>query len=216
MPIVDPKTVRAGEKKLFSSMIESFDVSQIEKLFKETHGLLLKEKMQFKEGKTVVHNNQVAYKCDFKSVAEFSVLIDEMGKFRGFTNPNTLPFYGAEKTESYGKIIDPEIVNLRKAEFLDSLSATISNRTITELFRKRYNADTVGKMICRQGKIIVFNNHVTYQFLYEVDVIFSILIDRGGNYINNRKRNKDSTLITEKYPEEFDSQLESEIVVSQL
>ena len=216
MPIVDPKTIRSGEKQLFSSMIESFDVSQVEKLFKETHGLLLKEKMQFKEGKTVVYNNQVAFKCDFKSVAEFRVLIDEMGKFRGFTNPNTLTFSGSEETDSYGKILDPEIVKLRKAEFLDSLSATINNRTITELFRKRYNADTVGKMIYRRGKIIVFYNHVTYQFLYEVDVIFSVLIDRGGNYINNQKKNKDSTLTTEKYPEEFDSQRESELVISQL
>jgi hypothetical protein len=216
MPIVDPKTIRAGEKQLFSSMIESFDVSQVEKLFKETHGLLLKEKMQFKEGKTVVYNNQVAFKCDFKSVAEFCVLIDEIGKFRGFTNPNTLTFSGAEETESYGKIIDPEIVKLRKAEFLDSLSATINNRTITELFRKRYNADTVGKMIYRQGKIIVFNSHVIYQFLYEVDVIFSVLVDRGGNYINNQKKNTDSTLITEKYPVEFDLQRESELVISQL
>ena len=216
MPIVDPKTIREGEKQLFSSMIDSFDVSQVEKLFKETHGLLLKEKMQFKEGKTVVYNNQVAFKCDFKSVAEFCVLIDEMGKSRGFTNPNTLTFSGAEETESYGKIIDPEIVKLRKAEFLDSLSATISNRTITELFRKRYNAATVGKMLYLQGKIIVFNNHVTYQFLYEVDVIFSVLIDRGGNYINHLKRNNGLSLKAENYPTEFGSQLESELVVSQL
>lgn len=216
MPIVDAKTIRAGEKQLFSSMIESFDVSQVEKLFKETHGLLLKEKMQFKEGKTIVHNNQIAFKCDFKSVAEFSVLLDEMGKFRGFTNPSTLPFSGTEETESYGKIIDSEIVKLRKAEFLDSLSATISNRTITELFRKRYKADTVDKMIYRQGKIIVFNDHITYQFLYEVDVIFSVFIDRGGNYINNLKRINGSPLIAENYQEKFGSQLESELLVSQL
>ena len=197
-------------------MVDSFNVSQVEKLFKETHGLLLKEKMQFKEGKTVVYNNQIAFKCDFKSVVIFSVLLDERGKFQGFTNPNTLPFSAAEETDSYGKIIDPEIIKLRKSDYLNSLSATISNRTITELFRKRYNADTVGKVIYRQGKIIVFNSHVTYQFLYEVDVIFSVLIDRGGNYINNRKRNNGSPLKAENYPERSGLQLESELVVSRL
>jgi hypothetical protein len=184
MPIVAPEIIQAGEKELFSSMLSSFDESQVEKLFQDTHGLLLKEKMQFKEGKAIVYNNQIAYKFDFRSVAAFSVLLDEKGNFSGFTNPDDFHISRAEKTESYDKIIDPEIVQIRKAEFLDSLSATISDRTVTELFRKKYKVETVGKMIYGQGEIIVFNDHLTYQFLYEVEVIFSILIDREGNYIN--------------------------------
>ncbi|MCK5704743.1 MAG: hypothetical protein KAI29_26500, partial [Cyclobacteriaceae bacterium] len=147
MPIVAPEIIQAGEKELFSSIISSFDEFQVEKLFQDTYGLFLKEKIQFKEGKTIVYSNQIAYKLDFKSVAEFSVLLDGMGKFSGFTEPIGFHFSSAEKTESYDKIIDSEIVKMRKAEFLDSLSASISNRTITEFFRNRYKVETVGKMI---------------------------------------------------------------------
>ncbi len=215
MPIMAPEIIQAGEKELFSYMLSSFDEFQVEKLFRDLYGLFLKEKMQFKEGKTIVYNNQIAYKLDYKSVAAFFVLLDEMGKFSGFTEPNNLHFSSAKKTESYDKIIDSEIIKIRKAEFLDSLSATISNRTITELFRKRYKMETVGKMIYTQGEIIVFNDHVTYQFLYEVDVIFSILIDRKGNYINTSKKNNGSSLETVKYPEETGSQLNSELRISQ-
>ena len=203
MPIVAPEIIQAGEKELFSSIISSFDEFQVEKLFQDTYGLFLKEKIQFKEGKTIVYSNQIAYKLDFKSVAEFSVLLDGMGKFSGFTEPIGFHFSSAEKTESYDKIIDSEIVKMRKAEFLDSLSASISNRTITEFFRNRYKVETVGKMIYTQGEIIVFNDHITYQFLYEIDVLFSILIDRKGDYINTSKENNSSTLEAEEYPMEM-------------
>ena len=203
MPIVAPEIIQAGEKELFSSILSSFDEFQVEKLFQDTYGLFLKEKIQFKEGKTIVYSNQIAYKLDFKSVAEFSVLLDGMGKFSGFTEPIGFHFSSAEKTESYDKIIDSEIVKMRKAEFLDSLSASISNRTITEFFRNRYKVETVGKMIYTQGEIIVFNDHITYQFLYEIDVLFSILIDRKGDYLNTSKENNSSTSEAEEYPMEM-------------
>jgi len=74
MPIVDPEIIKSGEKELFASILASFDEFQIEKLFQETHNLLLKEKMQFKGGKTIAYKNQIAYKFFFNSVAEFSVL----------------------------------------------------------------------------------------------------------------------------------------------
>ena len=187
MPIIAPEIIQAGEKELFSSLLRSFDEFQVEKLFQDT-GLLLKEKMKFKEGKTIVYSNQIVYKFDFSSVAVFSVLVDEMGRFSGFTDPSAFQISSAEKIESDDKIIDPEVVKIRKAEFLDSLSATISDRTIRELIRKIYKIETFGKMIYGRGEIIVFNDHVTYQFLYEIEVIFSIFIDREGNYIDTLKK----------------------------
>jgi len=78
MPIVDPEVIKSGEKELFSSIIASFDKYQIEKLFQDSHDLLLKEQMQFKEGKTVAHNNHIAYQLYFSSVAIFSVLISNV------------------------------------------------------------------------------------------------------------------------------------------
>jgi len=59
---VDPEIIKSGEKELFSSILASFDEFQIEKLFQETHNLLLKIRMQFKGGKTIAYKNQIAYK----------------------------------------------------------------------------------------------------------------------------------------------------------
>jgi len=74
MPIVDPKVIKSGENKLFSSLLASFGKFQIEKLFQDTHDLLLKGQVQFKEGKMVVYNNQIAYQLYFRSAAKVAKL----------------------------------------------------------------------------------------------------------------------------------------------
>jgi len=197
MPIVDPEVIKSGEKELFASILASFDEFQIEKLFQETHNLLLKEKMQFKEGKTVVYDNQIAFQLYFSSIAQFSVLMDESGRFKGFTNLNDIHLSDAEETESYEKILDSEVIKMRKAEFLDSISASINVQTINELLNKIYKVGAVGKTLYQQGDIKVYNGHVTYQLVYEINAIFSILIDREGNYINTPVENGASSKTAE-------------------
>lgn len=209
MPIVDPEIIKSGEKELFSSILASLDEFQIEKLFKETHNLLLKERMRFKGGKTIAYKNQIAYKFFFDSVAEFSVLLDERGRFKGFTNLNNIVVLEEEETESYDKIIDPEVIRMRKAEFFDSLSASISHNTITELLHRIYNLEAVDKAIFNQGDIKIFNGHVTYQLLYDVNIIISILIDRQGNYISTSMENVDSSLTDTEHSEKTGTQLEA-------
>ena len=184
MPIVDPEIIKSGEKELFASLLASIDEFQIEKLFQDTHKLLLKEKMQFKEGKTVVYDSQIAFQLYFSCFAQFSLLIDESGRFKGFANLNDIHLSDAEETELYEKILDSEVIKMRKAEFLDSLSASINVQTINELLNKIYKVRAVGKSIYQQGDIKVYNGHVTYQLSYEISVFFSILIDREGNYIS--------------------------------
>ena len=205
MIIIDPEFIQAGENQLFISMLSFLDELQIEKIFKDTYDLLLKEKMQFVDGEIIVYKNQIAYKFEFKSVAGFLVLLDERGKFSGFTQPRNLEYLSAETPESSNTVIDSEIIKIRKAEFLDSLSASIGTRAINELFRKRYKLEIVDKIIYKEGQIVVFNDHVTYQFLYEADVIFSILIGTKGNFINflNEKYN---TNLEAEYTEETVSQ----------
>ena len=209
MPIVEPEIIKAGEKELLSSILASFDEYQIEKLFQESHSLILKEKMQFKRGKILVFNNQIAYQFDYSSVAAFPVLMNEMGKFMGFANPNDFHNFGAEETEPYDTILDPGIINVRKAEFIDSLSASIDLETITELFKKIYKLKAIGKVIYSIGDIRVLSGHVIYQFVYDIEVFFSILIDREGNYISSLIKNNGSPIAAKGYSEKTETQLEA-------
>ncbi len=203
MRIVKPEIMQAAEKVLISSIISSLDEFQVEEFIQKTHGLLLKEKMRFKGGEIVDYNNQVAIKLDYKSAVNFFLLVDETGKFSGLTNPNISNSLREEKSESNYKIVDSEIIKTKKAEFFNSLSVAISNKSVTKLFIKRYQPETVDKIIYKKGEIIVFNDHVTYQFLYEADVTLSILIDRKGNCIKFSKENHGMTLKAEELWHEF-------------
>ena len=176
------------EKGLFSCMISSFDEYNVEKLFQDTNALLLREKMQFKEGRISIYNNQIVYKFYFSSFAIFSLLVDENGKFLGFAEPTNYQFLTEEDTESYIEIIDREVVKRSKVEFLNSLSAPINRKTIYELLKNIYMIESVGEIIYRQGEIVAFKDQVAYQFDYEVQIIFSILIDQKGNVINTDKK----------------------------
>ena len=201
MPIIDPEIIKAGEKELLSSMLASFDEYQIEKLFQETHSLILKEKMQFKGGKTIVCKNQIAYQFDYSSVAAFPVLLNEMGKFMGFANPNDFHNLGEEENDSYDTILDPGVIHVRKAEFFDSLSASVNVETITELFKKIYKLTAIGKVVYSLGDIRVLSGHVIYELVYDIEVFFSIIIDREGNYISSSIKDNGSTPAVEEYPE---------------
>jgi len=201
MSIIKPEIIKAGEKKLLSSMLASFDDYQIEKLFQETHSLILKEKMQFKGGKTLVFNNQIAYQFDYSSVAAFPVLLNEMGKFMGFANPNDFHNLSEEENESYDTILDPGVIHVRKAEFFDSLSASVNVETIAELFKKIYKLAAIGKVIYSLGEIRVLSGHVIYELVYDIEVFFSIIIDQTGNYISSLIKDNGSAPAAEEYAE---------------
>ena len=201
MPIIEPEIIKAAEKELLSSMLASFDEYQIEKLFQETHSLILKEKMQFKGGQALVVDNQIAYQFDYSSVAAFPVLLNEMGKFMGFANPNDFHNLGEEENESYDTILDPGVIHVRKAEFFDTLSASVNVETISELFKKIYKLTAIGNVIYSLGDIRVLSGHVIYELVYDIEVFFSITIDRKGNYISSSIKDNGSAPATEGYSE---------------
>ena len=191
MPIVDPEIIKSGENELFASIVASIDEFRVEELFQENYNFLLKEKMRFKKGRTTVHNNQIAFQLFFSSVAQISLLLDESGKFNGFANLSDMHSHDAELNVSHEQIIDSEVIKMRKSEFLESLSASINVQTINELLEKIYRVRPAGKTIYSHGDLKIFNDNIVYQLVYEVYIIFSILIDREGNYINTSLKNSE-------------------------
>ena len=201
MPIVDPEIIKAGEKKLVASILESFEEYKIEKLLQENHSLILKEKMQFKGGKAVALNNQIVYQFNYSSVAAFPVLINEMGKFMGYANYHDFHEIDPEETESYEMLIDPEVIKLRKAEFIETISASINVNTIAELFSSIFKDKAIGKVIYSSGDIKSLGGYLVYQLIYEIELFFSVFIDRRGNYIRSSLKDNDLKPAPEDLPE---------------
>ena len=201
MSIVDPEIIKSGEKKLFASILESFDEYQIEKLLQENHSLILKEKMQFKAGKAVALNNQIVYQFDYSSVAMFPVLINEVGKFMGYANSHDFYEIDSEETESYETLIDPEVIKIRKAEFIETISASINVNTIAELFSNIFKDKAIGKVIYSSGDIKSLSGYIVYQLIYEIELFFSVFIDRQGNYIRSSLKDNGLKMALEDLPD---------------
>jgi hypothetical protein len=183
MSIIDPEVIQKGEKGLLSSILSSLDMYQIEKLFNKSYNLSLKEKLELKKGDIVVYNNQITYKLSFSAVATFSLLMDKMGNYQGFTKPDDVFLSNAERTDLENSITDFELLRVKEAEFLDSLAATINTRRIIEFFQKVFKLKTNGIVIYKHGDIIVFNGRVAYKLIFDIEVNFSLYLDRRGKHI---------------------------------
>ena len=119
----------------------------------------------------------------------------------GFANPNDFHNLSEEENESYDTILDPGVIHVKKAEFFDSLSASVNVETIAELFKKIYKLAAIGKVIYSLGEIRVLSGHVIYELVYDIEVFFSIIIDQTGNYISSLIKDNGSAPAAEEYAE---------------
>ena len=166
MSIIDPEVINKGEKELVSAILTSLDMNQIEMLFSENYNLTLKGRLRLKEGDIVAYENQIAYKFDFSGVATVSLLMDKMGNFQGFTQPDEIFLSNAEITDLKNSITDGELIRVKETEFLNALAATVNNRRIMELFQKVFKLKANGIVIYKHGDILIFNGHITYKFYF--------------------------------------------------
>lgn len=183
MLIIDPEVINKGEKELVSSILASVESYHIKKLLYKNFGLTLREKLVLNDGDIVVYDNQVAYRLDFKAMAGFSLLLDKMGRFQGFTNPDDIFLLNAEETDSENIITDIELIRLKETEFLDALAATIDKKRIIEYLHNVTKLKLNGIVIYKEGDIVIFNGQVTYKLTFDFKTNFSLFLDRTGNFL---------------------------------
>jgi hypothetical protein len=198
MSIVDPEVIKKWEKELFSSLLTSIDIPKINKLFSKSYSLKLLEQPEFEESEIVVYQNRIAYKLVFRSLVSFYLLLDKTGNFKGFTKADDAFLSDTGKYDSDNNIVSFETVRIKETEFLYTIAANISNKSISELFYKLYTLKVNGDAIYKHGDTIVFNGHVTYRLAFDVEVNFSLIIDRKGNYIITLQENTEAASTTEQ------------------
>lgn len=202
MPIVDPEIIKKWETELFSSIITSIDMQKINKLFAENYSLKLLKKPEFTDGEIVVYQNQIAYKLGFYTLVSFSLLLDKVGNFKGFTTLDDTVLLDTGRNDSDNHIVSFETIRIKETEFLYTIAANISNRSIREIFYKLYKLKVSGDITYKHGDTVVFNGHVTYQLAFEVEVNFSLFLDRNGKYIVALQENDREKSTTEEFMEE--------------
>lgn len=103
MKITESEVIRNGEQELIDSIIAELDWGNVEGIFRQEHGLDINEDVEYEKGDMVVHDNQIAYRLDFKVKVTLSVLLDRHGNYISLETGGSehYPFDPATDPEGY-------------------------------------------------------------------------------------------------------------------
>ncbi len=76
MKIAEPENIKAGEQELINSIMEQLNSEIIGSI---ASGRLAVNKLEFRNGDMVIHENRIVYKMEFETSIAISVLFDREG-----------------------------------------------------------------------------------------------------------------------------------------
>ena len=213
MSIIRSEIIDQWEKELFSSIINSIDLHQVKDLLSKNYSLKMLAEPEFTEGEMLVYHGQIAYKLNFRTPISFCLLLDKSGNFKGFTSTDSAFSSDEAIKDPENNIVDFETIRIKENEFLHTIAANISDDSISGLFYKLYKLKVSGDISYKYGDAIVFNGHVTYRMVFEVETDFSLYIDRKGNsIITLQKKDDESNQKSVKADEKKSAQSDSDML----
>jgi len=79
-------------------------------------------------------------------------------------------------------IVNPDIINKWEMELIESLAAALDAHEVRSLFMDKYGLRLKENLESAQGRIVAFKNQIVYELRFNAISIFSVFIDRSGNY----------------------------------
>ena len=200
MKFINPQVMDDSEKELIASIYAALDLSAIGKILKDKYNLELKLPEELKDGDIVVHNDQVAYKLGFDARLAFSVLMDRMGNYQGFTDKDDRFELPEEKTVNQTRLTDSEIIKRKEGELVDAVAAALNPKDIGAVFEQEHSLTIGDNAEFKQGHIVVYKSQAAYKLDFVTELKFSLWVDRKGNYLAISNSN-DRSAIHEQIPE---------------
>ena len=101
----------------------------------------------------------------------------------GDKNNDKLSFQFVQPTDNTIKIINEKVIKKKEREFISAIKTELDWGMIKNLFIEEYLARISNFVNCEQGNIVVYNNCVAYKLDFKIKMPFSIMIDRGGDFL---------------------------------
>jgi len=79
-------------------------------------------------------------------------------------------------------IVNPDIINKWEMELIESLAAALDAHEVRSLFKDKYGLRLKENFESARGRIVAFKNQIVYELRFKAISIFSVFIDRSGNY----------------------------------
>ena len=82
------------------------------------------------------------------------------------------------------KITNSDVIKSGENELIDAITADMDWGAIEEIFRKEHKLNIEEDVEYKKGDIVVHNNQVAYNLIFDIKVTLSVLLDREGNHIS--------------------------------
>jgi len=79
-------------------------------------------------------------------------------------------------------IVNPDTINKWEMELIESLTAVLDLAAVRSLFADKYGLRLMENLESDRGRIAAFNNQIVYELRFKAMAIFSVVIDRSGNF----------------------------------
>ena len=87
------------------------------------------------------------------------------------------------------EIINPEIIEQEEQRLLLSIADSLDLNATRERFEKESGFKPIEKIKIQSSDIVVFGSQIVFKFKFEALAMFSLLIDRFGNYLEMNNHN---------------------------
>jgi len=170
-------------RSLEETVVFNLDGGIIEDILRRKYNIDIYHYPDYKGGDILTYKKHIFYKLDFEARLALAVLLNRRGEFiafcdtRGdFTPPHTT-------YETGKKVLKCESVRQLEARLFQKFSDRLDLKTLRKKFEDTYHFSLKSELDYKKGNIIRHKNEVAYQFAFDSNVSFSLLIDRPGNYM---------------------------------
>jgi len=170
-------------RSLEETVVFNLDGGIIEDILKQKYNIEIYNYPQYKGGDILAYKKHISYKLDFEARLAFSVLLNRRGKFIAFSDTRGDFMPAHKKYETGKKVLKSEAVRQLEATLFQKFIDRLELKAIREKFEDIYNFSLQSELDYKKGNIIRHNNEVVYQFAFDSNMSFSLLIDRLGNYM---------------------------------
>ncbi len=78
------------------------------------------------------------------------------------------------------KIIDPDLIHINEADFIDMINAELDWEVIEKMLFEKHKFTMQDDVDYTKGDIIVYKDQIAYKFDFSIRVPLSLILDREG------------------------------------
>jgi len=177
------------EKQTAKKILLNLRQNVIRDIVEFKYFLKIRDYLKYVHGELIKSAKGTYYKIGFESKIMQSILFDRQGNFINFIISQNQPESRKVKTSVDRRLMDTEAISRFERNCFNNLYKHIDFKTFNKLFIDVFKLSLSGDIICRDGRIAVFDDQVVYEIAFRSTVRFFLLMDNRGNFLDTTAYN---------------------------